>query len=77
MRLCLIDTHQVICQGQIVKLLFSAVLGDKKISVAQVMIAVFDRVENIVGNGWNAACQHILPFPQHDKRLLLMVIKIW
>ena len=33
--------------------------------VAKVIISVFDRVENIVGNGENASEQHFLLFPQY------------
>ena len=39
-------------------------LADGKINVAQMMISVFDRVENIVGKGENAGYQHFLLFPQ-------------
>ena len=50
-------------------------IADDKIIVAQMMISVFDRVENIVGkgenafenivgNGENAGNQHFLLFPQ-------------
>ena len=38
--------------------------ADHKINKAQMMISVFDRVENIVGNGENAGYQHFLLFPQ-------------
>ena len=38
-------------------------LADDKINVAQMMIFVFDRVENIVGKGENAGHQHFLLFP--------------
>ena len=37
---------------------------DDKINVAQMMIPVFDRVENIVGKGENAGYQRFLLFPQ-------------
>ena len=37
---------------------------DNKIDVAQMMIPVFDRVENIVGKGENAGYQHFLLVPQ-------------
>ena len=33
-------------------------------NVAQKMISVFDRAENIVGKGENAGYQHFLLFPQ-------------
>ena len=38
--------------------------ADNKINVAQMMIPVFDRVENIVGKGENAGYQHFLLFLQ-------------
>ena len=38
--------------------------ADNKINVGQMMISVFDRVENIVGKGENAGYQHFLIFPQ-------------
>ena len=38
--------------------------ADDKINVAQKMISVFDRVENIVEKGENAGYQHFLLFPQ-------------
>ena len=38
--------------------------ADDKINEAQMMISVFDRVENIVGKGENAGHQHFLLFPQ-------------
>ena len=37
---------------------------DDKMNVAQKMISVFDRVENIVGKGENAGYQHVLLLPQ-------------
>ena len=38
--------------------------ADDKINVAQMMISVFDRIENNVGKGENAGHQHFLLFPQ-------------
>ena len=38
--------------------------ADDNINVAQMMIFVFDRVENIVGKGEDAGCKHFLLFPQ-------------
>ena len=38
--------------------------ADDKISVAKIMIYVFDEGENIVGKGENAGYQHFLLFPQ-------------
>ena len=38
--------------------------ADYKINVAQMIISVLDRVENIVGKGENAGYQHFLLFPQ-------------
>ena len=37
--------------------------ADEKIIIAQMMISVFDRVENIVEKGENAGNQHFLSFP--------------
>ena len=44
--------------------------ADDKINVAQMMIPVFDRVENIVGKGEHAVYQHFLLFPQCFQRVL-------
>ena len=38
--------------------------ADIKLNVAKITISVFDKVENIVGKGENASCQHFLLFPQ-------------
>ena len=38
--------------------------ADDKFLVAEMMISVFDRVENIVEKGENAGYQHFLLFPQ-------------
>ena len=38
--------------------------ADNKLNVAQMMISVFDRIENIVGKGENTSYQHFLLFPQ-------------
>ena len=38
--------------------------ADDKMNIAQMMIFVFDRVENIVGRGENAGYQHFLLFPK-------------
>ena len=38
--------------------------ADNKIDVAQLMISVFDREENIVGKGENDGYQHFFLFPQ-------------
>ena len=47
-----------------------------KINVAQMMIFVFDRVENIVGKGENAGYQHFLLFPtMFSKCFFLGVVK--
>ena len=43
---------------------FKAFAADDKLNVAQIIISVFDRVENIVGKGENAGNQHFLLFPQ-------------
>ena len=50
--------------------------ADDKINVAQMMISVIDRVENIVGKGKNAGYQHFLLFPQcFQKSSCFKVIK--
>ena len=50
--------------------------ADNKINVDQMMISVFDRVENNVGKGENAGCQHFLLFPQcSQKASFLEVVK--
>ena len=52
--------------------------ADNKINVAQMMISVFDRVENIVEKWENAALQHFSPFPKMcSKGLFLGVVKSW
>ena len=38
--------------------------ADGKINLAQIKIYQLDRVENLVGKGENACCQHFLLFPQ-------------
>ena len=48
--------------------------ADNKINVAQVMISVFDRVENIVGKGENAGYQHFLLFPRFQLAGWLVVL---
>ena len=42
----------------------SKALADDKINVAEMMIPLSDRVENIVGKGENTGYQHCLLFPQ-------------
>ena len=39
------------------------VFADDKLIVSEIMISVFDRVENIVGKGENAGYQHFLLLP--------------
>ena len=55
--------------------------ADDKINIAQMMISVFDRVENIVGKGENAGYQHFLLFPQCFQKAsfsgLLKVEIVW
>ena len=51
--------------------------ADNKINVAQMMISVFDRVENIVGKGENAGYLRFLLFPQcFQKASFLESIKV-
>ena len=38
--------------------------ADNKTNIAEMMISLYDRIENIVGTGENAGYQHFLPFPQ-------------
>ena len=38
--------------------------ADDTISVAEMLISVIDKIENIVGKGENAGYQHFLLFPQ-------------
>ena len=48
----------------------------RQINVAQMMIPVFDRIENIMGTGENADYQHFLLFPQcFQKPLFYEVVK--
>ena len=52
-------------------------LADKKINVAEMMISLSDRVENIVGKGENAGHQHFLLFSQwFPKPSLLGLLKV-
>ena len=55
--------------------------ADEKFIVAKMMISVFDRVENIVGNRENAGYQHFLHFPQCFQKAsyteLLEVVIVW
>ena len=36
--------------------------GDEKLDTVQMMVSVFDKIENIVGKGENAGYQHFLLF---------------
>ena len=50
--------------------------ADNKINVAQMMISVFDRIENNVGKGESAGYHHFLPFhTMFSKGVFLGVIK--
>ena len=49
--------------------------ADDKINVAQKMVSVFDRIENIVGKGENAGYHHFLLFPQCFQDIFLGVVK--
>ena len=52
--------------------------ADDKIDVAQMIVSVFDRVENIVGKGKNDGYQHFLLFPQcFQKTSFLRSLKVW
>ena len=51
--------------------------ADDKTNVAQMMISLFDKVENIVGKGENAGFQHFLFFPQYfQKASFLGLLKV-
>ena len=43
-------------------------LADAKIDVAEMIISLYDRVENIMGKGENAGYQHFLLFPHFFQR---------
>ena len=49
--------------------------ADDIIKIHKMMIYVFDRVENIVGEGENAGYQHFLLFPRCFKSFSLNVLK--
>ena len=56
--------------------------ADDKINVAQMMISVSDKVENIVGKGENAGYQHFFLFPQCFQKAFfscgsLKVVNAW
>ena len=48
--------------------------ADDKIHVAEIMIYLFDREENIMGKGENAGYQHFLLFPQCFQKAFLNVL---
>ena len=50
--------------------------ADDKISVAQMIISVFDRLENIVGKGENAGYQHFLFTQCFQKASFLGSLKV-
>ena len=50
--------------GEIFDMTKLKAFANHKINVARMMIAVLDRVDNIVGKGENAGYQHFLLFPQ-------------
>ena len=52
--------------------------ADDKINVAQMLLSVFDKIENVVGEGENAGCQHFLLFPQgFQKASFLESLRVW
>ena len=55
--------------------------ADNKIKILKMIIFVFDRVENIVGKGENAGCQHFLLFPQCFQKVSLSgslkIVIVW
>ena len=56
--------HLPLPNDKILKLTKLKTFAVHKTNVAQMMISVFDRVENIVGKGENAGYKHFLHFPQ-------------
>ena len=57
-------TYNSLPNDQILDLTKLKAFADDKINVAQMMISVFDWIENIVEKGENAGYQHFLLFPQ-------------
>ena len=49
--------------GKILDVTKLKAFADDKINVAQMMVSVFDRIENTVGKGENAGYQHFPLFP--------------
>ena len=49
--------------------------ADNKMKIAEMMIPVFDRVENIVGKEGNAGYQHFLLLPVFSNGFFLGVVK--
>ena len=50
--------------------------ADNKINLTEILKLVLRRVENIVGKGENAGCQHFLFFPpMFSKAFLFRVVK--
>ena len=46
--------------------------AEDRIDLAQMMISVFNRIENIVGEGENAGYQHFLLFPQCFRKVFFL-----
>ena len=51
-------------------------LADDKINEAQMMISVFDRVENIMEKGENAGYQHFSPFSIMFSKDIFLFLKV-
>ena len=52
--------------------------GDDNSTFAEIVISVFDRVENVVGKGENAGFQHFLLNPQcFQKATFPGSLKVW
>ena len=52
--------------------------ADNKLNTAKMMISLFDKVENTVGNGENAGYQHFLLFPQSFRKPSSFgTLKVW
>ena len=49
--------------------------ADDKINVAEMMVSLSDKIENIVGKGESAGYQHFLLFPQCFQSPLFRVVK--
>ena len=76
--LCLKDflSFNSVPNGKILYMTKLKTFAGDKINVAQMMISVFDWVENSVGKGENAGYQHFLLFPRFQKASFSGVLKV-